>query len=227
MLTHLYLALVTFVRVFRCLTINKPERWGSLCSLLVGEVGRGGCACAVCVGSSLWIGQGDFTALQGLSVAPPAFIWPAAHWHRGATGFTCLPLRCSEEGAGCRRSPGTKQKPGTSWMQPCILAPPCTWHNWQSVREELELGLGWTRGGRLWLVVSGSPFPALPFLSVSTSKGQCTTSSFAANPLCFMANTQSDFFFLGLSWAFFGPASYFFFNMYCIIDSSKFLYFIA
>lgn len=124
-------------------------------------------------------------------------------------------------------SPGTKQKPGTSWMRPCILAPPCTWHNWQSVREELELGLGWTRGGRLWLVVSGSPFPALPFPSVSTRKGQCTTSSFAANPLCFMANTQSDFFFLGLSWAFFGPASYFFFNMYCIIDSSKFLYFIA
>lgn len=51
-----------------------------------------------------------------------------------------------------------------------------------------------------------SALPTHPF-PLSTRNGQCTTSSFAANPPCFMANTQPDLFRIELS--FLWPASYF------------------
>lgn len=137
------------------------------------------------------------------------FVWLLAVVHVGASSIVCLPICCSEElGAGTHLGHTWNKREAWYLLDVCcILASSCTWASWQSVREELALGLAlqtlvWedcvrsvctVAGWRLWSLCS--PYPNPHFHSVFARIGQCTTSSFAANPPCLMANTQTDFLF--------------------------------
>lgn len=192
------------------LNMNRPERWVLFCSLLFGgwvrvEVDAPGHVC----------GEQSVT-------------WPQSQLERGlledAQPTTCWMVGGCRPGlypsASCKCSSEPHMEQRWSLVPkgcvPVSLHPWAAGHSWQSAGRA---GAGlrswvWAVGSGYWSLSALRFLP--PFPAGSTRKDQC-----------FMANTQPDLFRIDLS--FFGQLHTFLFfqNMYCIIDSNKFLYFIA
>jgi len=122
----LYLALVTFVRVFPMLNINKPERRGPFCSLLVGMggEGRGGCACAHVGSREQFVNQPQSRLVTVLSVQCSAFHLACCRLMCGSHGLHVLaftPLRDANSHRGDTQNKVQAWCPGDACLRPTVL----------------------------------------------------------------------------------------------------------